>query len=236
MTDPDDATGLSEADQETNSINRRSFVRAFGAAGAIGAVGLTSAGRASAEERNRKAEQAKQPYTTPRAVQKAVEVHGSDTLSKLVDQGLIESPTVSEFTTDQLSDAKEYAEASEGTYVGAVEEDGDYAAHIVIRKQTATAEVELFVQPQFDRSYTFIKSKSETEDLQSTASSDADVTSGSVTPQSCSRVNGCVCGPAYCPTGGSEEYYKLYCSGSGRYKKGAPTGCCCYPRFDCECA
>lgn len=186
------------------------------------------------EKEVEKVQKAKHPYETPEAVRSAIRKHGGEVIDELLDQNFIESASNTSFSTDDLLGPREYSNANNGVHVGGFPENGTYTAHISIKKETKNNIIELFVQPQLDQSYAFIKPKSESERIFLIDKSDKAVSlqhesNTDITPQDFCRRDGCFCPPGSCSSssnGRQVKYARVCCVRCGCCKRGAPVGCC----------
>lgn len=256
----DDGT---EKQKSSKSVNRRRFVRSLGAAGAAGMAATSSASATNTSTDSRRslsklrkesemAENAKEPFDSSVKIRQAFDEHGEELLNDLSSRGLIESSSADSLEIELLSQ-QEYTNSKKGTTVGAFKKEDTHTAHLMHKQPLRNQRLVLFVQPQISRSYAFVTSDTEDNNLNTEmddqkpdveiidpsrqAQEGVSTNSGGPTPQAVCYGAGCYCSFEGCGGTGSvvskRQYHRLRCGKA--YYQGGLTEKCCTRFFGMHC-
>ena len=152
-------------------INRRSVLKRVGAVAASGAA-LAGAASGQADARRLEAQ-----YDDPVRLSNAFDEHAADLPAALVEAGVVREAFDFEgldFEVDSGVNGLEPADADGVAGVTTAPIEGSPTALGMVSTSSDTHEISLFVQPEYDKSYAIVESKSDGDQL--LISDDGDVT------------------------------------------------------------
>lgn len=187
--------------ENRSSVNRRRLVKALGVAGATGVAGLASSGSATAKDQKEELRQKRkiqEQYSSSSQSQKAIETYATGVLNELAARNILKNPSSSVFDLEsEIPSNIRISDEVEGRNVGGfTTDDGTYTAHIMISKINDEYSIMIHIQPENNKSYAIVKSKSTDKEFivdPSVAQSKLSVHQGdeNVTPSSCGPDSSC---------------------------------------------
>lgn len=199
-------------DGESPSAERRPLLK--GLAVSLGTVfGLSNTAAAGSDGKKSKMQQKTEAvidsYKTPSDVHAALTEHGRSLISELSNRGFLKSTNTENLIVGSVNVQKAPAEndPSEGVYLTAAEQKGQFTSHLSIVKKTPTYLIRLNVQPQLGRSFATVKTREGDLVTVVDPSVDGDLsiqstgnTDGDVSIQKTCGSNGYTCPPSACCT------------------------------------
>lgn len=214
--------------EKSKTQNRRGVLGAIG--GVIASLPLVSLparakdrSETTTRQEKRLAKQRRilKKYDSPKTVRAALQNHGSELVSALAEDALLDSGSVDNLNIQSLWNPTEFATSEEGVKVSGATVAGTPTAHVQVAKRTADRRVVLIVQPEIDRSYAIIKGPNTEPEL-------VTATTNGVEPVDyCEPSNHCVAD--YCSTNPLVDdftYREVYCCVDSPCYFGEDLGCC----------
>ena len=152
--------------KDTTGVNRRTLLKGIGAAVAVssGASSSVAAADGPNSQYTPEVHRYVEDAYTPSVIRETVEEQATDVITALAESGYIEAASTDEFDLDTYYEDKSLVrpeDRDEGTSVTTLVRDGKLTAHVMVSKNTPSHDIALYVQPEIDRSYAIIRSKTE---------------------------------------------------------------------------
>ncbi|WP_152419158.1 hypothetical protein [Natrinema gari] len=175
--------------------SRRKVLRTMGTSGAVATGIAVSSNTVSARsEYESELQKLEQKYDSKQSIQRAIDEHSLATLQLLSKHDIIDKPSSSSLPLGQsinIADV-ESAQNRDGFAVTSIVEDGEATGFIAISHTTDDRDLSLYVQPEREESYAYVRDDEGTKLFQSKSREDEPSESsedGTVTTlQDCSEV------------------------------------------------
>lgn len=161
MTKKNDAENSTELTENTTTINRRSVVKALGAASGTAFVAASQASAVESEltrqerkERAKEAREAREKYSDIATVRSALREHTSEFIQGLYEEGFLSEPGFSQFKLNGFSTPEEVLDEGEGVTVNSLPTgNGGFKVDITLHTSTQNGEIEIHTVPKTGRTF-----------------------------------------------------------------------------------
>lgn len=158
MTKQNDTEDSAEPTENTTRINRRSVVKALGAASGTAFVAASQVSAVESDltrqERKERAKEAREKFSDRATVRSALREHTSEFIQGLYKEGYLPESGLSQFKLDGFSTPEEVLDKSEGVTVNSLPtENGDFKVDITLHTSTQNGEIEIHTIPKTGRTF-----------------------------------------------------------------------------------